>query len=285
MRLRARFALLLLVIVMFLDRSGLTQQTAPRKPGESVTPEAMTVEATVQSSRVHCEIPSCVQKVLYFSNITQPYELQDVTNAMRTIAEIGRVQEIPGARIIIVEGTAEQVALAEKLAAEIDKDKRRFGGLGYRIELKIQESGSGKKGYTRLYSVLTEARETARVSAGRMGSGSLSAGKLSSGKPVDSKTPNAPNPENLQEADFGNGGDIECRILSENENSIELNLVLTVGSGSERESGARGRVPFTVKQNVTVQLGKPTVISTVDDPEGGRTFTVELTATRVKETS
>jgi hypothetical protein len=75
-----------------------------------------------------------------FFNISQPTELQDVVNAIRVIAEMQRVQQVISGGIIIIEGTAEQVAVAEKLATEIHKGKRRFGGLGYRIDLKRQES-------------------------------------------------------------------------------------------------------------------------------------------------
>jgi hypothetical protein len=34
-----------------------------------------------------------------------------------------------------------------------------------------------------------------------------------------------------------------------------------------------------------VELDKPTTISKVDDPDGNRTFTIEVTATRSKEKS
>jgi hypothetical protein len=40
-----------------------------------------------------------------------------------------------------------------------------------------------------------------------------------------------------------------------------------------------------VRENVTVELDKPTVISRIDDPDGDRSFTIELTATRIKDRS
>ena len=154
MELRARFAVLALVLTM-LPSQLFPQETATGKQ------ESTAAEQTPEGARyfkTHCDIPSCVQKVLHFSNVWQPTDLQDVTNAMRTMAEISRIQQVPAARIIIIEGTAEQVAMGERLAAEIDKDLRKFGGLGYRIELKVQESASDKKVRTRLYSFLTQGR-------------------------------------------------------------------------------------------------------------------------------
>jgi hypothetical protein len=90
-----------------------------------------------------------------------------VVNAIRVIADVQRVQQILSGSILVVEGTPEQVALAEKLADAIDKGKRRFGGLGYRIDLKIQESQGDKKLHSRLYSFATDPRQAATVSIKR----------------------------------------------------------------------------------------------------------------------
>src|SRR5215475_13679780 len=115
MTLRAQVAGLLLVLAMLSPTIALSQEN-----------EA--AAGVAKASRTHCEfLSSCVDKVLYFSNISQPSDLQDVVNAIRVIPEIQRVQQVIGAQIIIIAGTPEQVALAEKLAAEIDRDKRRFG--------------------------------------------------------------------------------------------------------------------------------------------------------------
>ena len=161
---RARFALLLLTLAILPSSWGFTQEAGANKPSGNAPPDQMTTESNAKVSRTRCEVlSSCVQKVLHFSNLSQPTDLQDVVNAIRVIADIQRVQQILAAQIIIIEGTAEQVAMAEKLAAQIDTDKRRFGGLGYRIDLKIQESEGDKRLRSRLYSFVTEARQTARL--------------------------------------------------------------------------------------------------------------------------
>jgi len=268
MEFRARFLLLGLVLTILASRL-FPQEAATKKPTESATPEQATVE-NARVSKTHCEIPACVQNVLYFSNVSQPYDLQDVTNAMRTIAEISRIQQIPGDRIIILEGTAEQVAMAEKLAAEIDRDKRRFGGLGYRIDLKVQESESDKTMHTRFYSFLTEAREAVRVSAEKQ-------------TPARGQT--EPAPENKQTSDSGNARKVECLILAENEHTVELSVEVAHMGNGERDLGGMGSPSLRIRQHVTVELDKPTAISRVDDPDSNRSFTIELTATRIKERS
>ncbi len=265
---RTRFAALLLIFTILPSRWLFPQEATVKKPVESAPPEQTTTESNSRLSKTHCDFPSCVQKVLYFSNISQPVDLQDVVNAVRVIAEIQRAQPIAGAQIIIIEGTAEQVAVAEKLAAEIDKGKRRFGGLGYRIELKFQESGGDKKLHSRLYSLVTDVRQTARVSIGR---------------PTPPQVQNESASETKHPSDSSNARSVECRILAENERTLELSVEAEFTGDGPPEAGSGSPPVFRTRAHVTVQLDKPTIISMVDDSDGNASFTIELTATRIKE--
>jgi len=193
--------------------------------------------------------------------------MQDVVNTIRAIADIQRVQQILGSQIIIIEDTAERVALAEKLAAEIDKDKRRFGGLGYRIDLKIQESEGDKKLRSRLYSFVSEAHQSARVSFGG---------------PVPAQVPSAPTSEAKQPSDSNNTRGIECRILAEHERTLELMVETAFSSDATRGPSGGAAALLRSRVLVTVELDKPTTISRIDDPDGNSSFTIELTATRIK---
>ena len=69
------------------------------------------------------ELEQSVIKTFYLSNLSAPTELQDVVNAMRTILEVSRIQQLPSQNAIVVRGTPDQVALAEKLIGDIDKAK------------------------------------------------------------------------------------------------------------------------------------------------------------------
>jgi hypothetical protein len=262
---RPRFALLLLSLAIFPARCVLAQEATANKPTEGAA--AATAESNARA-RTHCEITTCVQKVLYFSNVSQPTDLQDIVNVIRAVVEIQRAQQILGTDIIIIEGTAEQVALAEKLAAAIDKDKRRFGGLGYRIDLKIQESEGDKKLGSRLYSFMTEARQAATVGIRRRA-------------PV--QVPKDPAPENKPPSDYSNSRSIECRILVENERTVELSVEAEFASDTANDPGSGNSPLLRIKENVTVELDKPTVVGRIDDPDSDRSFTIELTATRIKD--
>jgi general secretion pathway protein D len=86
-----------------------------------VTPNTIFVAEDNPAKRK--ELEQNVLKTFYLSNLSQPTELQDVVNAMRTILEVSRIQQLPSQGAIVVRGTPDQVALAQKLVDDLDKAK------------------------------------------------------------------------------------------------------------------------------------------------------------------
>jgi general secretion pathway protein D len=86
-----------------------------------ITSNSVFVAADTTAKRK--ELEQSVVKTFYLSNVSQPTELQDIVNAMRTILEINRIQQLPSQGAIVVRGTPDQVALADKLIGDIDKAK------------------------------------------------------------------------------------------------------------------------------------------------------------------
>src|SRR6267142_2092047 len=69
------------------------------------------------------ELDQSVIKTFYLSNLSQATELQDVVNAMRTLLEVSRIQQLQSQNAVIVRGTTDQIALAQKLVEDFDKAK------------------------------------------------------------------------------------------------------------------------------------------------------------------
>ncbi len=69
------------------------------------------------------ELEQQVLRTFYLSNLSQPTELQDVVNTLRTVLEVSRLTQIPSQGAIVVRGTPDQVALAEKLINDLDKSR------------------------------------------------------------------------------------------------------------------------------------------------------------------
>jgi general secretion pathway protein D len=86
-----------------------------------VTPNTIFVAQDNPAKRKDLE--QSVIKTFYLANLSQPTELQDVVNAMRQILEISRIQPLPSQGALVVRGTPDQIALAEKLVGDLDKSR------------------------------------------------------------------------------------------------------------------------------------------------------------------
>ena len=86
-----------------------------------VTPNTIFIAADNPAKRK--ELEQSIIKTFYLSNLSQPTELQDVVNALRQILEIARIQPLPSEGAIVVRGSPDQIALAEKLVSDLDKSK------------------------------------------------------------------------------------------------------------------------------------------------------------------
>jgi general secretion pathway protein D len=86
-----------------------------------VTPNTIFVASDTPAKRK--EVEQSVIKTFYLSNVSTPQELQDMVNAMRQILEIARIQQLPTQNAIVVRGTPDQIALAQKLIGDLDKSK------------------------------------------------------------------------------------------------------------------------------------------------------------------
>ncbi|HLJ30655.1 MAG TPA: cohesin domain-containing protein [Candidatus Angelobacter sp.] len=111
-----------------VDLQGVTLQQAldivaleSRTFWRPVTPNTIFVAADNTGKRR--ELEQSVIKTFYLGNVASPTDLQDVVNAIRTILEVQRIQQVPSQNAIIVRGTPDQLALAQKMIDDIDKSK------------------------------------------------------------------------------------------------------------------------------------------------------------------
>ncbi len=86
-----------------------------------VTPNTIFVAQDTQAKRR--ELEQNVVKTFYLGNVSAPTDLQDIVNAIRTVLEVQRIQQIPSQNAIVIKGTPDQLALASKMIDDIDKSK------------------------------------------------------------------------------------------------------------------------------------------------------------------
>jgi general secretion pathway protein D len=84
-----------------------------------VTPNTIFVAQDNPAKRK--ELEQSVLKTFYLGNLSAPTELQDVVNAIRAVLDVQRVQQLLSQNAVVVRGTPDQIALAEKLVDDLDK--------------------------------------------------------------------------------------------------------------------------------------------------------------------
>ncbi|MDR3747372.1 MAG: cohesin domain-containing protein [Acidobacteriota bacterium] len=86
-----------------------------------VTPNTIFVAADTPAKRK--ELEQSVIRTFYLTNLSQPNELQDLVNILRTLLDTQRLQQFASQQAIVVRGTPDQIAMAEKLIEDLDKSR------------------------------------------------------------------------------------------------------------------------------------------------------------------
>lgn len=84
-----------------------------------VTANTIFIAADTKTKRQ--ELEEQVVKTIYLSNAYTTNDVQDALNTIRTVTDITRLVNLTSQNAIVVRGTPDQVALAEKLVTDIDK--------------------------------------------------------------------------------------------------------------------------------------------------------------------
>lgn len=111
-----------------VDLNGVTLQEAleitaleSKTFWRPVTPNTIFVAADTAAKRK--ELEQSVIRTFYLSNLSQPNELQDMVNILRTLLDTQRLQQFPSQQAVVVRGTPDQIAMAGKLIEDLDKSK------------------------------------------------------------------------------------------------------------------------------------------------------------------
>jgi general secretion pathway protein D len=82
-----------------------------------------TIFITMDNPNKRRDYEEQVAKVFYLNNVSSPQELQEIVNAVRSVADIQRFFPYNAQNAIIAKGSADQVLLAEKLLHDLDKPR------------------------------------------------------------------------------------------------------------------------------------------------------------------
>ncbi len=230
-----------------------------------VTSDSIFVAYDTQAKRR--EFQQQVIKTFYFPNISSPTDIQDIVNALRTIIEVQRIQQMPSYQSIVVRATPEQMALAEKIVDDVNRAKQKTGGQ-YRLDYKINETSEDKKTTSRTYTLLIEPHQMGKL-------------RIGSKVPIDV----GDNKKTYTDV----GKNIDCRVVSETEHTVSLHMTVESSEIASDEHGvaqsAHGNPVIQgteIETNVSLELGTPTIVGNFQDPVSKHNFQIEATVTRTK---
>ena len=274
---------LAVMLVCLVSSLALSQDSHEKQSSQS--PSA---ESTMRPMRVDQDLAHQVVKTYTFKYLKQPTEIQDVVNGLRTILEFTRVQPVPALPGVVARGSAEQIAAADRMIADIDRPRNNpatnVAAENYRLDFTLTELDAGKKTATHSYTIIVQrARnfEDSRKTSFRSGSrvpiatGSFQPGVGGAGaKIVNTQF-------NYQDV----GVNMDCRLYGPDDDltlngNIELsNVAATVDIGGLSQPVIRqARSEFIV----AVAPGKPATVAGLDSVESTRRVDVEVVATKLK---
>ena len=228
-------------------------------------------------TRMQHETDQLPLKTFYLTYMTEPTETQDIVNTLRTVLNLQRVTPLLTRHAIVLRTvTAEQMAQAEKLIAELDKPhtEAASGRPAYRLDFVLSEFESGKKVNTRNYVMLLQEDHKGQFRVG-------------SRVPVVTGSFSPPNATvNTQFQYMDVGVNIDCR-LSGDENNLALDGTAEVSSVAGTGGTPGTAAEPVVRQSKTsftasIPAGKPTLLASVDEVDAPRKMEIVVTATRVK---
>ena len=82
-----------------------------------------TIFVAAESPAKRKEVEQNVMRTFYLQNLSTPADLQEAANVIRQMLDVTRVQLLAAQDALIVRGTPDQMLLAERLLADIDKPK------------------------------------------------------------------------------------------------------------------------------------------------------------------
>jgi general secretion pathway protein D len=82
-----------------------------------------TIFITMDNPNKRRDYEEQVSQIFYLQNVTTTQELQEIVNAIRTIADINKVYPYNSQFAVIVRGEADRVELAEKIVHDLDRPK------------------------------------------------------------------------------------------------------------------------------------------------------------------
>jgi type II secretory pathway component GspD/PulD (secretin) len=207
-----------------------------------------------------------IYQTLYLTNLTQQNDAIELVNALRNMLPKTKLYYVPSQSAFSIRGSAEEIALAQKMLTDLDKTKKI-----YRLTYTMTEKDGGRTIGVQHFSII-------------VASGSKTDFKQGSRVPISVATNAAPG-SNAEITYLDVGQEIEAS-LDGYLDGVRLRTKVVQSSIAEDKSGVGTRDPVirqtTLEGTSTLVQGKPLVLGSLDIPGSTRHQEVEVVSELVR---
>ncbi len=209
-----------------------------------------------------------IYQTLYLTNLTQQNDANELVTAMRNMLPNVRLYYVPSQSAISVRGTAEELALAQKILTDMDKTKKI-----YRLTYTMTEKDNGKTIGVQHYSIV-------------VASGSKTNLKEGSRVPINAGSTNSASGSTNTDVTYLDIGQEIDASLDGYLDGARLRTKVVLSSIAEEKSLVGSQVPVirqtTLEGTSTLVQGKPLVLGSLDVPGSTRHQEVEVVSELVR---
>jgi type II secretory pathway component GspD/PulD (secretin) len=227
-------------------------------------PSAVTQAQSIESKPAEAKSVPETYQTIYLHDVTQQNEATEVTTDLRNMIPLARIYFVSAQNAISIYGTAENIQLAQKIVADLDRNRKT-----YRLTYTITETDGGKRTGTQSFSLIAASGEKMFF-------------KLGNKVPIVTGTYDAASSNaNSQVQYLDVGLSIEATPSGEAD-GLKLRSKVEQSSLADEKSSVGQQDPV-VRQTLldgtsTLALGKPLVLGSLDIPGSTRHQEIEVIA-------
>jgi len=204
-------------------------------------------------------------QTIYLVNLTQQNDRNDVQTALRNMLGKARIYGVPSQNAITIRGSAEDVQLAQKICADLDRPKRV-----YRLTFTIHDAGSGQHADAHHFALVVT-------------SGDKTTFKQGSKVPIVTGTYEAGTPSQTTQLQYQDVGlNIEASVDAYADGVVRLRSRIEQSNVAEEKSGIGSQDPVLTQTvldgTASLTPGKPFVLGSIDTPGSTHQQEIEVVA-------
>jgi hypothetical protein len=224
------------------------------------------ISALAQPQAADAKTAQDIYQTFYLTNLTQQSDANELVSDVRNMLPNAKLYYVPSQSAFSIKGSAEDMALAQKILADLDKTKKI-----YRLTYTLTERDGGKTIGVQHFSII-------------VASGSRTDFKQGSRVPISVATNAAPG-SNAEITYIDIGQEIDAS-LDGYLDGVRLRTKVVQSSIAEDKSGVGTQDPVirqtTLEGTSTLVQGKPLVLGSLDIPGSTRHQEVEVLSELVR---